>query len=211
MYFNAHTHHHQHTNHEVYNLRVEEEICANFSIGIHPWDASEGLKSLPFIEKIIQKKGCVAIGETGLDRIQGPDLTVQEWLFRKHIELSETYQLPVIIHCVRCWNELKLIRRELQPKQDWIYHGISKASLMQEILAEGFIVSVGAGVLSNEKLQEASKLIPFEQMLIETDDSLVPIEHIYQNIAELKGIPISELKAILAHNFNRIFSRWNNG
>lgn len=211
MYFDAHTHHHQHTNHEVYNLRVEEEICDNFSIGIHPWDASEGLKSLPFIEKIIQEKGCVAIGETGLDRIQGPDLSVQDWLFRKHIELSETYQLPLIIHCVRCWNELKLIRRELQPKQYWIYHGISKASLMQEILSEGFIVSIGARVLSNEKLQEAVKMIPFEQMLIETDDSLVPIERIYHIIAELKGIPTSELKAILAHNFKRIFSRWNNG
>ena len=211
MYFNAHTHHHQHANHEVYNLRVEEDICANFSIGIHPWDASEGLKSLPFIEKIIQKKGCVAIGETGLDRIQGPELTVQDWLFRKHIELSETYQLPLIIHCVRCWNELKLIRRELQPTQYWIYHGISKASLIQEILAEGFIMSIGAGVLSNEKLQEAVKMVPFEQMLIETDDTIVPIEHIYHKIAELKGIPISELQASIKNTFKRTFRKWNNG
>jgi len=211
MYFNAHTHHHQHANHEVYNLRVEEDICANFSIGIHPWDASEGLKSLPFIEKIIQEKGCVAIGETGLDRIQGPDLTFQDWLFRKHIELSETYQLPLIIHCVRCWNELKLIRRELQPTQYWIYHGISKASLIQEILAEGFIMSIGAGVLSNEKLQEAVKMVPFEQMLIETDDTIVPIEHIYHKIAELKGIPISELQASIKNTFKRTFRKWNNG
>jgi TatD DNase family protein len=211
MFFNAHTHHHQHANHEVYNLRVEEDLCANFSIGIHPWDASEGSKLLPFVEKMIQKKGCVALGETGLDRIQGPDLTVQEWLFRKHIELSETYQLPLIIHCVRCWNELKLIHRELKPTQYWMYHGISKASLMQEILSEGFIVSIGAGVLSNEKLQEAVKMIPFEQMLIETDDSFVAIERIYSKIAELKGISIGELQAILTNNFKRIFRKWNNG
>jgi TatD DNase family protein len=211
MYFNAHTHLHQHPNHEVYNLRVEEEICANFSIGIHPWDASEGLRSLPFIEKIIQKKGCVAIGETGLDRIQGPDLTVQDWLFRKHIEFSETYQLPLIIHCVRCWNELKLIRREFEPTQFWIYHGISKASLIPEILAEGFIVSIGTDVLSNEKLQEAVKMIPFEQLLLETDDSLTPIEDIYQKIAELKSISINALKELIAKNFKRIFSTWNNG
>ena len=92
-----------------------------------------------------------------------------------------------------------------------MYHGISKASLMQEILAEGFIVSIGAGVLSNEKLQEAVKMIPFEQMLIETDDSLVSIEHIYSKIAELKGISTGELKTTLTNNVKRIFRKWNNG
>ena len=211
MYFNAHTHLHEEVNHEVYNLYVEEEICANFSIGIHPWNASEGLKILPFIENYVQKKECVAIGETGLDRIQGPDLAVQEWLFRKHIELSETYQLPVIVHCVRCWNELKMIHRELNPTQYWVYHGISKANLINEILHEGFILSIGANVLTNEKLQAAIKQIPFDQLLLETDDSLVPIENIYHKIAELKGIPVSALQEKIASTFKRIFSKWNNG
>ncbi len=211
MYFNAHTHHHQQVNHEVYNLRVDEEICANFSIGIHPWDASEGLKNLPFIEKFIQKKECIAIGETGLDRIQGPDLAVQEWLFLKHIELSETYQLPLIVHCVRSWNELKMTRRELNPTQHWVYHGISKASLIDEVLQEGFILSIGANVLTNEKLQAAIKGIPFDQLLIETDDSLVPIENMYHKIAELKGIPVNALQEKIERTFKRIFSKWNNG
>jgi TatD DNase family protein len=211
MYFNAHTHHHQQVNHEVYNLRVDEEICANFSIGIHPWDASEGLKILPFIEKFIQKKECIAIGETGLDRIQGPDLAVQEWLFLKHIDLSETYQLPLIVHCVRAWNELKMTRRELNPSQYWIYHGISKASLIDEVLQEGFILSIGANVLTNEKLQAEIKGIPFDQLLIETDDSLVPIENMYHKIAELKGIPVNALQEKIERTFKRIFSKWNNG
>jgi TatD DNase family protein len=104
-----------------------------------------------------------------------------------------------------------LIRKELKPAQTWIYHGIAKASLIQEILTEGLIVSVGAGLLSNKNLQEAVKLIPFEQMLLETDDSLVPIEHIYHNIAELKGMPISELKEEIARTFKRTFKKWNNG
>ena len=211
MYFNTHSHHHQHANLEVYNLRVDEEICANFSIGIHPWDALEGLKSLPLVENLVQKKECVAIGETGLDRIQGPDLAVQEWLFRMHIELSETYQLPLIVHCVRSWNELKIIRRELNPTQYWVYHGISKANLINEILQEGFILSIGANVLTNEKLQVAIKGIPFDQLLLETDDSLVPIQNIYQKIAELKGIPVIALQEKIASTFERIFSKWNNG
>ena len=211
MYFNAHTHHHQQVNHEVYNLRIDEEICANFSIGIHPWNAAEGLKILPVVENLVQKKECVAIGETGLDRIQGPDLAVQKWLFRKHIELSETYQLPLIVHCVRSWNELKMIRRELNPTQYWVYHGISKASLIDEILQEGFILSIGANVLTNEKLQVAIKRIPFDQLLLETDDSLVPIQNIYHKIAELKGIPVNALQEKIERTFKRIFSKWNNG
>ena len=211
MYFNAHTHHHQHAKHEVYNLRIEEEICPNFSIGIHPWDASEGLKTLPFIENLLQKRECIAVGETGLDRIQGPELAVQEWLFRKHIAYSETYQLPLIIHCVRCWNELKLIRRELNPTQYWVYHGITKAALIDEILREGLILSIGAHVLTNEKLQAAIKQIPCDQLLIETDDSLVPIASIYHKIAELKGLPVDELQEHIARTYKRIFSKWNNG
>ena len=125
--------------------------------------------------------------------------------------MSETYQLPVIVHCVRCWNELKMIHRELNPTQYWVYHGISKANLINEILHEGFILSIGANVLTNEKLQAAIKQIPFDQLLLETDDSLVPIENIYHKIAELKGIPVIALQEKIASTFKRIFSKWNNG
>jgi TatD DNase family protein len=104
-----------------------------------------------------------------------------------------------------------MIRRELKPTQYWVYHGISKATLINEILQEGFILSIGANVLTNEKLQAAIKQIPFDQLLIESDDSLVPIENMYHKIAELKGIPIIALQEKIARTFKRIFSKWNNG
>jgi len=163
------------------------------------------------IENLIQLKGCLAVGETGLDRLRGPELREQMTVFQHHIDLSEKYQLPMMIHCVRCWNELKSIRRIVKPKQEWVFHGASKASLIEDIMKEGMTISIGADIITNEALQVKLKSVPIDKILVETDDSNSAIELIYTKIAEIFGISIESLQVQIEENFKRIFTKWNNG
>ena len=211
MFLNAHTHHPKDEFLEVYNQLLEEELHTWFSAGIHPWDSANALNSIQLMEKLIQLKGCLAVGETGLDRLRGPELREQMTVFQHHIDLSEKYQLPILIHCVRCWNELKAIRRIVKPTQEWVFHGASKASLLEDIILEGLTVSIGADIIHNEALQLKLKFIPLEKILIETDDSNISIDVIYTKIAEILGISCMTLQSQIERNFKRIFTKWNNG
>ena len=211
MFLNAHTHHAKDKFLEVYNLTLGEEIHTWFSVGIHPWHSANALNSIHLIEDLIQLKGCLAIGETGLDSLRGPELREQMTVFQLHIELSEKHQLPMMIHCVRCWNELKSIRRIVKPTQEWVFHGASKASLIEDIIREGLTLSIGADIIKNEALQLKLKSVSLDKILVETDDSNISIEVIYAKIAKIFEISIETLQLQIEQNFKRIFPKWNNG
>jgi TatD DNase family protein len=179
-----------------------------FSAGIHPWSASEYDKQIDWLNDITASEKCLAIGETGLDKLKGPDLKSQEMSFLAQIELSERLELPVIIHCVKAWNELRVLRRRRSPTQPWIYHGFTKATIVQEVLDEGMLISIGSAVQNNILLQEAVKMIPIDRLLLETDESMSPISEIYQKVSELKNIPLPDLEREIEKTVKRTFKKW---
>lgn len=181
-----------------------------FSFGIHPWFADSSEFSSIFLEPLILPN-CLAIGEIGLDKLNGPDLKTQIQVFEKQIELSEQFNLPVIIHCVKAWNELKLIKRRLKPSQTWIFHGFSKINILEDVLFEGVSVSFGEAMLCNPKLMDAASKVPLEKLFLETDESNITIETIYIEFAKAKQITLQELKEIQFNNFKRVFKKWKSG
>ena len=62
------------------------------------------------LEEAISNEKVIMIGECGLDKVWGPTLDIQEASFRRHIELSEKHQKPLIIHCVKAYNEIIAIK-----------------------------------------------------------------------------------------------------
>lgn len=175
-----------------------------FSLGIHPWDADNSRLSLNFIDHL-RLSNCLALGEIGLDKLNGPDIKIQIQVFDEQIKLSEKLNLPVIIHCVKAWNQLKLIKRRLKPSQPWVFHGFSKANILEDVLSEGLFVSFGEAIVRNPKLMEASTKVPLEKLFLETDDSNISIETIYSEFAKAKQITLQELKEIQFNNFKRVF------
>jgi TatD DNase family protein len=153
----------------------------------------------------------LAVGEIGLDKLSGVNLDSQIQIFTRQIELSEEFQLPVIIHCVRAWNELKLLKRSLNPTQPWIYHGFSKKNILSEVLQEGIYVSFGHYLLNDFKILEASLDMPLDKIFFETDDKQVEIEQIYSAFSKAKQITLQELKEIQFENFKRVFKKWKSG
>lgn len=188
---------------------VTESDC--FSFGIHPWNTSEIEDNFLNFEKEISLIKCLAIGEIGLDKLNGPKIDVQKKVFLKQIEISEKYELPIILHCVKSWNEISEIRKLLNPIQSWIYHGFNKAGIINEVLKSDIYVSIGSSIFTNIKLQEIVNLIPNDKLFLETDDSNLDIFEIYKKVSEIKKIPLSELEEIIEQNFKRVFRKWQSG
>ena len=188
---------------------VLESDC--FSFGIHPWNASEIEDNFLNFENEITSKKCLAIGEIGLDKLKGPSIEIQKKTFLKQIEISEKYELPIIIHCVKSWNEIFEIKKSLNPKQTWIFHGFNKVGILNEVLKSDVYISIGSSILTNIKLQEIVNLIPNNRLFLETDDSNLDIFEIYKKVSEIKKIPLSELEQIIEQNFKRVFRKWQSG
>lgn len=146
-----------------------------YSAGIHPWNAAlVNDENLSRLRKLAFCPEVIAIGETGLDAAVDVDEALQEKLFEAHIELARLTGKPLIIHCVRRFNELMAIRRDSGVDVPWIIHGFrGKPQLALSLARQGFYLSFG------EKFNPASfDAVPASQRLLETDESQLSIEEI---------------------------------
>lgn len=143
------------------------------------------------MDEMAKDKRFVLIGECGLDKKCGVSLDRQMEVFEDHIRFSEQLHKPLIIHCVGCFNELMECRKKHNATQRWIVHGFrGKPQLAVQLLKAGMDLSFG------EKLNEESvKVTPLEHLFLETDESPIAIETIYERIALLKGCKPEELTA----------------
>ncbi len=199
---------HTHSNkaEAIINARLSDfkpEIGRLYSVGLHPWDIDENKAETVLKTVLGISSGCdqvVAIGETGLDSLIDTPLSIQTNLLRKHIELSETLNKPLILHCVRCSNDIITLHREYTPHMAWIMHGFrSNYNVLKQLLNESDIyISIG------EKFnEEAVKLIPDNRLLVETDESNLTIDEIIEKIAATRNQTPLHIKNIVSQNVNR--------
>ncbi|MEA4936651.1 MAG: TatD family hydrolase [Paludibacter sp.] len=183
----------------IYNIRINDHPVSLphgsnilFSAGIHPWDAGN-IRSvwLENMEILMNFEQVVALGECGLDKNAPFPMEKQLEVFELQIKLSETHKKPMIIHCVGCFNELVNLRKALNPRQPWIIHGFrGKPELADQLIRAGLYLSFGE--LYN---QESVSSTPFERLLVETDESEMSIEDIYEKISILKECRAEDLNA----------------
>ena len=206
---------HTHKNYSTENVFSIENKYPNsvdfslpFSIGIHPWFINKNNieKELFVVEDKLQHKNCFALGECGLDKKLETDLELQKIVFIKQIQLSEKYKKPLIIHCVKAFQEIIEIKKQLKPKQIWILHGFNKNLQVAEmVLKSGIFLSFGATVISNKKLQEVFKEVSLDKLFLETDNLETEIQDIYLKAARIKKVEVDKLKQIIKENFKNIF------
>ncbi|GAB4279100.1 MAG: TatD family hydrolase [Methylomicrobium sp.] len=180
-----------------------------YSVGIHPWfiGRQDCAESLLKIERAASDSRMLAVGECGLDTLTGIPLVEQEKIFAAQIELAERCGKPLLIHCVRAFNELLRIKTSLKPTQPWIIHGFNnKASIASRLLERGCYLSLGKALLHPES--NAAKILPIvpeDRFFLETDDSDVSIESVYRAATNLRQCSLSELQQVIENNFNRVF------
>ncbi|WP_165026342.1 TatD family hydrolase [Dysgonomonas sp. ZJ279] len=180
---------------------AEKDVDSLFSCGVHPWYSLNTESDLQLLTEIAQDKRVIAIGEAGLDKLQGPDLVIQTDVFRRQIELAMRTHKPIIIHCVKAWDELIALYKEYTTTIPWIIHGYrGKPEQAKQLAALGFKLSVGE-MCSDETI----KSIPSDSLFCETDTSVISIYGVYQRVAEVLNITVDKLSTIIAHNVKCTF------
>lgn len=182
-------HHRKDYKNGIYNLELfSDAVDFPFSAGIHPKDILENNEEAKsWLMKISKNTNCVAIGECGLDGLIDVKIELQNEIFLWHIELANTLQKPIIIHCVK--KHYELIPFKKISKIPMVIHGFNKNKILaQELLKNDFYLSFGKAALRNVSLQEILKEIGAENFFLETDDADFDISILYKKVAEIRGV-----------------------
>ncbi|MFN3317069.1 MAG: TatD family hydrolase, partial [Raineya sp.] len=146
----------------------------------------------------------------GLDKIIKIDFSLQLAIFQKHIVISERLKKPLIIHCVKAYNEILSLHKKLQPSQNWLVHGFrANTQIALQLQEKGIYLSFGEALLKSPKLQETFAQIQPEYLFLETDDSGISIEKIYEIAAQIRKINVKELQKQIKQNLCKFFSEKN--
>lgn len=188
-----------HTHHPVPQpYGVVNSDCENFipiegqfySVGLHPWTTSQdpAPELWENLEKSATFPNVVAIGECGIDKLKGGPLFRQMLVFKRQIELSEKIRKPLIIHDVKAHDVIVGIKKDLQPRQNWVVHGFRGKPTVAKMLTDiGIYLSFGERF--NE---EAIRVTPPEMILAETDESALDIFTIIRGISASLGMDFTE-------------------
>lgn len=187
----------------------QEHRAGYYSIGIHPWfiERQDCRAALRTLESALADANLLALGECGLDRLTGAPFSEQESIFIAQLELAEQCGKPVVIHCVRAFNELLRIKSTRKSSVSWIVHGFNnKPSIAASLIDHGCYLSFGKVLLHpNSNAAKVLPAVPEDRVFLETDDSGLGIDSIYRAAAAILQIDLPELQQHLENNFNRVF------
>jgi TatD DNase family protein len=196
------------------------------AVALHPNEAPvvEDLKvDLKIIEELAQHPRVRAIGETGLDYFRTPpELRArQQESFKWHIDLAKRTNKALVIHDRDSHDDVLSILLEVGAPEKTVFHCFSGDVAMAKICIErGYILSF-AGTLTFKnapELRDAVKLVPLDQLLVETDSPfLAPAPHrgagntpaqianIVRAMATERNQDLAELATALSENAERVF------
>ena len=196
------------------------------TVALHPNEAPivEDMEhDWAIIEKLAQEPRVRAIGETGLDYFRTPPELQQrqQESFKWHIELAKKTKKALVIHDRDSHEDVLSLLLEVGAPEKTVFHCFSGDVAMAKICIErGYILSF-AGTMtfkSAPELREAVKLVPHEQLLVETDSPfLAPAPHrgalntpaqianIVRAMAAERGEDVAQLATALSLNAERIF------
>lgn len=211
LFINIHTHTQLYdAKVEVVNLDIDtSEKTTHYSYGLHPWyiDTTNYHEKLRHLSAVASEKKCLAIGECGLDKLSTVDFGLQEEVFIEHIHLANKLNKPLIVHCVKAFNELINCLNLNDNKVPVIVHGFNNNENIAKVLqAHGCFFSFGKALLGYES--NASKIIKTigrKTIFLETDDADISIKYIYKKAAELLGVDEEFVKAQIQSNFENMF------
>ena len=180
------------------------------SVGLHPWFLTKenAAPDLARISELIGNQYIIALGECGLDRLKGESLEFQTHIFEAQIHLAEKKYKPIIIHCVKAFNEIIALKKRMRLNVPLIIHGFNQNEIiLKELIKHNFFISIGTNVLkNNSNAYKAVTQIPINQLFFETDDSDIDIKMVYERAALLLNMPLEELKVQIFNNFNNILT-----
>src|SRR5438270_7975769 len=144
------------------------------AVAIHPTRTKEfGAAEQSEIERLARRERVVAVGETGLDYYWDySPRDAQQEAFRWHIDLAKRIGKPLMIHDRDAHEDVLRILDEEGAPERVVFHCFSgDVDIARRCLDAGYVLSfAGTVTFRNARaLQDAAKLVPLGQFLVETD------------------------------------------
>lgn len=183
-----------------------------YSVGLHPWHLktpSENDEMIHLLENALEFDHVCFVGECGLDKKVEIDFKEQMRVFMAQFFIAEEFKRPLIIHCVKAYNEVFELHRKLHPEMPWIMHGYRGNLQTTHLLGKrGIFFSFGKSLFDeNSKSIESLKYLPIEKIFFETDEFEGSVEQIYERAVVLKNVSLEKLKSEVWNNFNSLLSK----
>ena len=200
------------------------------AVALHPNEAPvvKDLEAdLKIIEGLATHPKVRAIGETGLDffRTESALQEKQKYSFIRHIQIAKNVNKALVIHDRDAHLAVLDTLDEVGAPDITIFHCYSgDAEMARECINKGYILSF-AGTLTFKnapQLREAVKLVPPNQLLVETDSPFLcpmpnrgalntpaQIPTILRFMAEERGEAVNHLAEVISNNAERIFGKFN--
>lgn len=199
----------------IENLMAHEERIPSasgsmaFTYGIHPWflNNDNSKHQITNVMANMSNPHVIALGEAGFDRIKGPGPELQRKVFEEQVTISEQHGKPVIIHCVRAWEELLMMHKRIRPELPWLVHGFrGNKELALQLINKGMYLSFWFDFILRPESTSMVKSLPVERIFLETDGSGADIKVIYNKVSADLGLPVEELKDQIVKNFYIFFN-----
>ena len=203
--------------------------------GLHPWFAPHRHSDWKEKLHVYLASRNAGLGEIGIDKwkrdLSFPD---QMRVFQEQLELLSEYPRPCIIHCLKAWDDLygAIKQNPALGHSGFLLHSYSGPRHLIPKFAEcGGWFSISGYFAQPRKLKQREILstLPINRLLVETDspDMLPPapylshpikestsrepinhpanLESIYQFVANLFGLSISDFSRQIALNFKEFY------
>jgi TatD DNase family protein len=197
------------------------------SVGAFPEDIEEGRSSVEELQTFLVSNAdeVDAIGECGLDYFDTElDKKLQDKIFNQHIELSNKYHKPLIIHTRPsslktddAYVDMLRILRNNPPENSFVLHCYSTGpDLLEDFLDLGAYIGFAGNLTypSAGNLRESCNYVPMERILSETDSPfLAPqkyrgqtnqpayVVEVVKQIAKIKNLFVDEVEKVTTNNF----------
>lgn len=193
------------------------------TVGIHPSDSKKyNLEDLNKIEKLLDNKKIVGIGEIGLDYYWDKDNKEQQRLFFiNQIQLAQKYNLPIVIHSRDSIEETyEILNKYLNNTKAVLhcYSGSYEMALKFKKLGVKFGIGGVVTFKNSQKLKEVVEKLELTDLVIETDSPyLTPepyrgkknepynVKYVIKEIAKIKNIDEKEVEKITTETARELF------
>jgi len=160
------------------------DVCAaehglHPAYGLHPtflaMHRPEHLTELP---RWLEREHPVAVGECGLDYfVEGLDLDLQRHYFRSQLELARDFDLPLIVHGRRAFDDVIAAIRRVGGLRGVVHSFAGSEEQAQQLWKLGFCLGIG-GPVTYERAKRLRRIVaqmPLEFLLLETDSPDQPL------------------------------------
>ena len=192
-------------------------------VGIHPMQAHDPVDEETYGELEALAKDSpkvVCISEVGLDFLpSSPEHGIQYQVFREHIRLARSLKLPIIFHSRASHSQVfQTLREEGAGEVGGVMHYFQgDEPTAREAIDCGFFISLARPLLRLPELQDVAKVIPLENIVLETDAAPQPfkkyrrnwteprhVQTVAQQLADLKGLTLAEVAEVTTRNLTNL-------